>query len=103
MRYSPQGGAVVVRVTNLPGSARISVSDNGPGIPLDEQGHVFERFYRGDKSRSRQGDSGSGLGLSIAEALVRAHAGEIGIESEPGCGTTVWFTVPASEKSFSAS
>ena len=59
-----------------------------------EQVRVFERFYRGDKSRSRQGEGGAGLGLSIAQALVHAHGGEIGIHSRPGHGTSVWFTLP---------
>lgn len=94
IRVSPHGGVVSVYVTPLAGTVKVSVSDQGPGIAPDEQARVFERFYRGDKSRTRQGDGGAGLGLSIAEALVRAHGGQIGLDSQPGQGTTVWFTLP---------
>ena len=72
----------------------VSVQDHGPGIPADEQPRVFERFYRGDKSRARKGDTGAGLGLSIAQTLVQAHGGRITLVSSPGQGTTVSFTLP---------
>jgi len=73
----------------------VSVQDYGPGIPAAEQTRVFERFYRADKSRARKGDSGAGLGLSIAQTLVVAHGGRITLASQPGQGTTVQFTLPA--------
>ena len=70
----------------------ISVCDTGPGIPADELPHVFERFYRGDRSRARKGADGSGLGLAIAKAIVEAHGGQIWAESEQGASFT--FTLP---------
>jgi two-component system OmpR family sensor kinase/two-component system sensor histidine kinase BaeS len=72
---------------------RVSVSDTGTGIESEDLPHVFERFYRGDKSRSRS-SGGAGLGLAIAKQLVNAHGGEIGVESQVGKGTVFWFTLP---------
>jgi signal transduction histidine kinase len=75
---------------------RVSVHDEGPGIPPEDQPHIFERFYRADPSRAR-GDGagqGSGLGLAIAKAIVEAHGGEIGLESDGRKGTTVYFVLP---------
>jgi len=94
IRFSPPGETVNVRISQATDGVRVAVSDQGPGMDEAEQARVFERFYRGDKSRVRRDDSGAGLGLSIAEALVRAHGGEIGIHSRPGHGTSVWFTLP---------
>ena len=96
--YSPPGEVVRVRVgqdDSLPHSVAVSVQDRGPGIPAADQSRVFERFYRGDKSRARQGDVGAGLGLPIARTLVEAHNGHITVQSSPGQGTTVSFTLPA--------
>ncbi len=78
------------------GEVVVEVADTGPGIAIDEQRHVFERFYRGDPSRQRSGDSasGSGLGLSIVAALVAAHGGRFGVDSEPGDGACFWFALP---------
>jgi signal transduction histidine kinase len=98
IRYSPPGEVVRVRVgqdDSLPQSVAVSVQDRGPGIPAADQSRVFERFYRGDKSRARQGDVGAGLGLPIARTLVEAHHGHITVKSSPGQGTTVSFTLPA--------
>jgi signal transduction histidine kinase len=72
---------------------RISVKDTGMGIAAEDLPNVFERFYRGDKSRARA-SGGAGLGLAIAKQLVNAHGGEIGVESEVGKGATFWFTLP---------
>ncbi len=94
IRYSPPGETVTVQVSPSPDSVTVSVHDHGPGVPAEEQSRVFERFYRGDKSRARQGDVGAGLGLSIAETLVVTHGGRITLESFPGQGTTVRFTLP---------
>jgi signal transduction histidine kinase len=69
--------------------AWVRVRDTGPGIGPDELEHVFDRFYRSP------GSTGSGLGLPIARNLVRAHGGQISIESQPGAGTVVRFTLPA--------
>ena len=97
IRFSPPGGTVTLSISQTTDSTCVTVSDQGPGISEAEQARVFERFYRGDKSRTRQGDGGAGLGLSIAEALVHAHGGDIGIQSQPGHGATVWFTLPKEE------
>jgi two-component system phosphate regulon sensor histidine kinase PhoR len=93
MRYAPPGSAI--RVTSRPagGRVRVAVSDLGPGIPLGQRERVFERFWRVDPGRSRA-EGGTGLGLSIVRHLVAAHEGSVGIEGEPGAGTTVWFTLP---------
>ena len=98
IRFSPSGESVSVSVEHtcdgLPHRVTVSVQDHGPGIPAAEQARVFERFYRGDKSRARKGDVGAGLGLSIAQTLVEAHDGRITLASSPGRGTTVTFTLP---------
>ena len=67
--------------------------DTGKGIGAEDLPHVFERFYRGEKSRSRA-TGGAGLGLAIASGIVEAHGGHMGIESTVGQGTRVWFTLP---------
>jgi two-component system sensor histidine kinase VicK len=95
IKYSPAGGTVTVRVRVQEAGDRlqVQVQDQGPGIPAEELDRVGERFYRAEKARSRA-EGGSGLGLSIAWALVEAHGGELHIESEEGVGTTVAFTLP---------
>lgn len=98
MRYSPPGESVRVNVAAASGTVTVSVQDRGPGIPIAEQARVFERFYRADKSRTRdpQDSAGAGLGLAIAQTLIAAHGGHIALESREGQGTTVRFTLPAS-------
>lgn len=76
------------------GFVRITVSDTGSGIPAEDLPHVFDRFYRVDKSRTRA-SGGSGLGLAVAKQLVEAHGGRIWVESEPGRGSAFSFTLPA--------
>ncbi|MBI5649031.1 MAG: hypothetical protein HZC40_01050 [Chloroflexi bacterium] len=94
LRHTPADGAVSVRGSiERDGFVRVSVADTGEGIATEDLPNVFDRFYRGDKSRSRAG-GGAGLGLAIARQLVRAHNGAIGVESEPGRGATFWFTLP---------
>ncbi len=90
MRHTPSGGRVAVRALLANGNVRFEVTDSGPGIPEAERTRVFEKFYRGPDS----GGGGAGLGLSIARDVVRAHGGEIGVESEEGSGSTFWFTLP---------
>jgi two-component system, OmpR family, sensor kinase len=75
------------------GWARLDVHDDGPGIPASDLVHVFERFYRGEKTRARE-EGGSGLGLSIVQALARAQGGDVGIQSADGAGTTVTVWLP---------
>ncbi|MFF5080345.1 sensor histidine kinase [Actinoplanes sp. NPDC000266] len=81
--HTPEGTAVTVAVTTMPSAAVIHVIDSGPGIPSELQPHIFERFARGDSSRSRAAGS-TGLGLSIVHAVVTAHRGEVAVQSEPG-------------------
>ena len=89
LRFTPAGGHVTVEAGPETDGAWVQVRDTGPGIGPDELEHVFNRFYRSPSS------TGSGLGLPIARNLVRAHGGEISIESPPGGGTVVRFTLPA--------
>ena len=73
--------------------ARLTVADTGVGIPEDALDHIFERFYRVDKARSRQ-TGGSGLGLAIVRAIVQRNRGDIQVESTPGSGTVFTVTFP---------
>lgn len=93
VRNTPPGGRVEIRASATEGSVRIDVIDTGEGIEAADLPHVFERFYRAEKSRSRA-TGGAGLGLAIARGLVEAHGGEIEVESMPGHGTTLRFTLP---------
>jgi len=93
LRHTPSGGIVQVAVEKSGNALRISVQDSGEGIHPDDIPYVFEQFYRSEKSRNRT-TGGAGLGLAIARGIVEAHHGQIGIESEPGKGTQVWFTLP---------
>jgi len=88
------GGCVTVSASVEKRWTQIAVADTGEGIPADELPFVFDRFYRGDKSRARA-RGGSGLGLAIAKTWVEALGGETGVESEPGRGSRFWCTVPA--------
>jgi len=93
LTHTPSGGEITVTATAKGTAVEISVSDTGEGISPEHSPHVFERFYRVDKSRSRAA-GGTGLGLAIAKQLVEAHGGRIGVESEAGQGTRFTFTVP---------
>jgi signal transduction histidine kinase len=94
-KFTPAGGRVTICFGHAGEMVSCTVADTGPGIPADEIPHLFERFYRGDRARARaEGESGAGLGLAIARAIVEAHTGRIWIESEPGQGTSVTFTLP---------
>jgi len=93
IKYSPSGGTIRVSGRVKPDTVEITVSDQGIGIPIEEQSHIFERFYRVDNALSRRAQ-GTGLGLYIARAIVEAHGGRIWIESTPGRGTSVSFSLP---------
>lgn len=93
IKYTPDGGEIKVSAGNIYNSFYIKVKDNGVGIPKEDLQHVFERFYRVDKARSRQ-SGGTGLGLAIAKEIAAAHGGEIKIESEHGKGTLVTLKFP---------
>ena len=91
LKFTPRGGVVRVAVSATPAHAMFSVQDTGPGISPEAQAHLFERFYRGDQSRH---SPGHGLGLSLANAFVRAHGGEIRVESTPWQGSTFTILLP---------
>jgi two-component system, OmpR family, phosphate regulon sensor histidine kinase PhoR len=98
VKYTPEGGSITAGscATRQPDKAQwveFYVRDTGMGIPADEQSRLFERFYRVDKARSRE-LGGTGLGLAIVKHLVRAHYGEVRVESAPGKGATFYFTLP---------
>ncbi|MGB1251582.1 MAG: sensor histidine kinase [Candidatus Promineifilaceae bacterium] len=93
LRYTPKHGAINLSATNRQGWLQIQVRDNGKGIPADLLPHIFERFYRADKSRRRDG-SGSGLGLSISKSIIEQHGGQISAESTPQVGTTFTIQLP---------
>jgi signal transduction histidine kinase len=90
-KYSPEQSLIRLVAAPTANMLRISVIDQGPGIPPEQQAGLFERFYR---VRSDTDAPGVGLGLAIAKGIVEAHGGSIGIDSEVGSGTSVWFTLP---------
>jgi signal transduction histidine kinase len=94
LRYTPSGGTVEVGVSAAPGGVQVQVCDTGEGITTEDLPHIFEQFYRGEKSRSRA-TGGAGLGLAIAQGIIEAHSSHIGVESTPGEGTRFFFTLPA--------
>lgn len=93
VKYTPAGGRVIVSISASGGKVRVSVADTGPGIPAEHLPHLFERFYRVDKSRSRA-TGGVGLGLTIAHQAVSQLGGGIVVDSRPGSGTTFTVVLP---------
>jgi signal transduction histidine kinase len=93
IRYNHPGGSVTVTVRREAKSVAVSVEDTGTGIPPEEQAHIFDRFYRVDRSRA-QHRGGSGLGLSIAAHIVQLHGGHIQVASTPGAGSTFTIWLP---------
>jgi two-component system phosphate regulon sensor histidine kinase PhoR len=94
VKYSPQGGEIVVELQPTNGTVAVSVTDQGIGIPAAELDHIFERFYRVDTTDDRE-IYGHGLGLYIVKKLVEAHGGSIAVESTVGQGSRFTFTLPA--------
>jgi two-component system, OmpR family, sensor kinase len=90
IHYNKPHGEIRVRIQSAKGDAVLTVADTGPGIAAEDLPHIFERFYRADKARSRA-DGRSGLGLAICKAIVEIHGGSIDVSSQLGSGTT--FTV----------
>jgi two-component system OmpR family sensor kinase len=93
IKYTPKGGEIFVGLGKVNQMACLTVTDNGPGIPIEDMPHIFERFYRGEKSRTRGKDGkGFGLGLSIAYWIVRNHGGKIEVAARKPQGTifTIW-------------
>jgi two-component system OmpR family sensor kinase len=99
IQYTPQGGEVFLSLERIGEQARIICRDTGPGIPAEDLPHIFERFYRAEKSRTRGKTTGFGLGLSIANWIVERHGGRIEVESKEGKGTTFAIWLPVLTKS----
>jgi PAS domain S-box-containing protein len=97
IKYSPPGTEIRVAGWYDPRVVGVSVSDEGPGIPLEEQQRIFERFVRGESAGARRTE-GAGLGLFICKALVEGHGGRIWVESRPERGSTFYFTLPRGEQ-----
>ena len=91
VKYTPEGGTVTLKTERRKGQVVCCITDTGGGIAAKDMPHIFERFYRGDKSRST---AGNGLGLSLVYSIVKAHKGEITINSTVGSGTTVTLVFP---------
>lgn len=95
IKYTPKGGEVAVETERQRKRAVIMVTDNGDGIAKEDLPHIFERFYKGDKARTKSGTDGFGLGLSIAKEIVKRHNGSIGVRSKVGKGTKFTVKLPA--------
>ena len=93
VKYAPQSKEIIIRVERKAGRTRVSVVDQGPGVSQSKVSHLFERYYRGAEKGEQY--SGLGLGLYISAEIIRKHGGEIGVDSEPGKGSTFWFTLPS--------
>jgi len=93
IQYNKEGGRVTLSVAEEGTEAVLKVADTGIGMGQEDQAHVFERFFRADKARSREA-GGSGLGLAICRSIVEAHHGTISFTSEPGKGTTFTVRLP---------
>jgi two-component system phosphate regulon sensor histidine kinase PhoR len=96
IKYTPEGGCLVIRAAPAGEHVRVEVLDDGPGIEPQHRERVFERFYRVDKGRSRE-MGGTGLGLSIVKNLVEALGGQVGVSANPPGGACFWFTLSPAE------
>ncbi|MCL7454339.1 MAG: ATP-binding protein [Anaerolineae bacterium] len=96
LRHTPRGGSVVITGRRTEDAVELAVADTGEGIAPQDQARVFDRFWRADRARTRDGQwvRGTGLGLSIAQSLVEAHGGHIWLETKAGEGSTFRFTLP---------
>ena len=98
IKFTPENGEISVSLTTDKGNAVCIISDNGIGIAPADQTHIFERFYKADKSRDRS-LGGNGLGLSLVKKIVDLHGGNITVESTPGKGTSFTVTLPVNRLS----
>lgn len=94
LRHTPEGGHLSISAGTVGDRVKVTVADSGEGISPEDLPHVFDRFWRADRSRARE-TGGSGLGLTIAKQLVEAQGGKVGVESQLGVGSRFWFTLPA--------
>ncbi|MFP2902324.1 PAS domain S-box protein, partial [Corallococcus sp. 4LFB] len=93
LKFTPEGGHILLRVQPEAGQVRFQVTDTGPGISAEDRPRIFERFWQAGPKRKE----GAGLGLAIVKGLVEAHGGQVGVESAPGAGSTFFFTLPVAE------
>lgn len=93
-RYSPKNGAITISVQQAGSFAKIMITDQGPGIAKEHHSKIFQKFGRIEQRRTGEKSYPTGLGLAFCKLAVEAHGGQIGVESEPGRGSTFWFTVP---------
>ncbi|RKG80096.1 PAS domain S-box protein [Corallococcus exercitus] len=93
LKFTPEGGHILLRVQPEAGQVRFLVTDTGPGIAADDRPRIFERFWQAGPKRKE----GAGLGLAIVKGLVEAHGGQVGVQSAPGAGSTFFFTLPTAE------
>ncbi len=94
LKYTPEGGAVTISASRVGDQAAVRFRDTGIGIPPAEQSRIWDRLYRGDKSRSQRG---LGLGLSVVKAVVEAHGGTATVASAPGQGSEFIVSLPAAK------
>jgi two-component system sensor histidine kinase SaeS len=95
IRYSPSGSTIVLEARELGDRfVELSITDRGPGIAQEHHARIFDRFYRVDQSRGREGGGGAGLGLAIVHSIVKRHGGEVGMRSQEGEGSCFWLTLP---------
>jgi len=92
--HTPEGTSISVNVQQSDEGVTVAVQDQGPGLSEHDQEKIFERFFRADISRSRTSDEGSGLGLSIVDAVMRAHGGRVSVTSKLGEGATFTLVFP---------
>lgn len=99
LQYTPEGGRIIISAKQVGNEVQLAIRDTGIGIPSEHLAHIFDRFYRVDKSRSRQSGGGSGIGLTIARAIVEAHGGRIWVESAGNeKGSVFTFTLPIAKE-----
>jgi len=96
LRHTPEGGKIVLSARESAEQIELAIQDTGPGLKKEDLDHIFDRFYRTDSARQREGGflGGSGLGLAIARSIVQAHGGQLAAESEPGKGLNVIVLLP---------
>ena len=99
IKFTPQGGRICVDLYQQGGTIAFGITDTGIGIAEVEQAHIFERFYKADKSRTRSNGGGSGLGLSITRKIIELHHGSIAVSSKLGEGTTFTVSLPVAQSS----
>jgi signal transduction histidine kinase len=92
IKYSPEGGVVGLAAERHGQGVRVTVRDEGLGIPSDQQDRIFTKFFRGDAGAT--GITGTGLGLAVSREIVEAHGGSIGFDSDAGSGSTFWLELP---------